>query len=137
MAFLLNQQPYIAFLYILKTKTIVTIIQYSVLGQIKAKLKNGKRVFVIDKFQPTTKCCYVCGNMIDIKVSERTFNCECGLSEDRDIKAAKTILKFGQMKLDLISTVPTEHREFKPVEKAATDSRNTVKQSSVNQEAII
>ena len=59
-------------------------------------LKNNK-VITIDRYLPTIKQCYRCGAKIDIRLEERIFNCPiCGLSEDRDIKAAKTIIYFGQ-----------------------------------------
>lgn len=88
-------------------------VQHSCLGRIKKKLLESKQIRVIDKFAPTTKCCYNCGKINEIDLSEKIYICSCGLVEDRDIKAAKTILKFGLIK----EQIPTEYREFKPVEK--------------------
>lgn len=42
----------------------------------------------------TTKMCSNCGNKQDMPLSERTYNCPiCGHVEDRDLNAAKNILK--------------------------------------------
>jgi putative transposase len=42
----------------------------------------------------TSKMCSGCGNIQDMPLSKRTFNCEnCGMSMDRDLNAAKNILK--------------------------------------------
>ncbi|PIP05932.1 MAG: transposase, partial [Syntrophobacterales bacterium CG23_combo_of_CG06-09_8_20_14_all_48_27] len=42
----------------------------------------------------TTKTCSSCGNKQDMSLSKRTYNCsKCGYIEDRDINAAKNILK--------------------------------------------
>ena len=46
----------------------------------------------IDRYFPSTKLCFNCGNIRDIDLSERIYTCECGYEEDRDINAAKNIL---------------------------------------------
>ena len=44
--------------------------------------------------QNTSKMCSGCGNIQEMPLSERTFNCgKCGLSIDRDLNASKSILK--------------------------------------------
>jgi transposase len=92
-------------------------VQNSALGTIKSKLSLSKQVIIIDRFFPSTKKCYRCGNSYDIKLNERTYICPiCGLTEDRDMKSAKSILYEGLSSVKYIS-VPTEHsRDFKPVE---------------------
>lgn len=42
-----------------------------------------------------------------MELSDRTYNCECGLSIDRDLNSAKNILNIGQ-----------GLTKFKPVEKS-------------------
>ncbi len=87
-------------------------IQHSCLGLIKSKLLESNRVHIIDRFIPTTKLCYKCGTINDISLNERVFICiECGHTEDRDIKAAKTILLIGRE-----SNIPTVRRDSKLVE---------------------
>ena len=42
----------------------------------------------------TSKMCSNCGNIQDMPLSERTYNCQrCGMSKDRDINASINILK--------------------------------------------
>lgn len=71
-------------------------IQHSCLGRIKSKLRSKPNVTMLSKFAPTTKLCYNCGKKNDLTLDERIYTCSCGLSEDRDIKAAKTILYLGK-----------------------------------------
>jgi putative transposase len=77
-------------------------VQTSALGAIKARLKNLESTQMISRFEPTTKLCYCCGKENSIKLSQRIYKCECGLEEDRDIKAAKTILLIGQSKINSV-----------------------------------
>jgi putative transposase len=72
-------------------------VQRSVLGRVKAKLVHNSRVVVLDRFVPTTKYCSRCGKRHDeMKLWDRTFECECGVSEDRDVHAAKNMVWFGK-----------------------------------------
>ena len=73
-------------------------VQNSALGTLKSKLKANPNVLVIDRFFPSTKMCPQCGSLKeDIALSDRTFVCDgCGYSEDRDVKAAKTLLLAGE-----------------------------------------
>jgi transposase len=85
-------------------------IQESALGGIMSDLKRKSHTLeVVSKYVPTTKGCYVCGSVNkENKLADRTYVCEhCGFTEDRDIHSAKMILRLK---------VPTECREFKPVE---------------------
>ena len=100
-------------------------VQHSCLGTIKKKLIEKKnQCYIIDRFLPTTKYCFKCGKEVEITLNERVFKCECGYIEDRDIKAAKTVLYFG--KINNIQ-IPMEHREFKPVEKISIQVDNICK----------
>jgi putative transposase len=70
-------------------------VQHSVLGRVKAKLKTKSNVVVLDKYVPTTKVCIECGCYHDeLKVSDRTFRCDCGVEMDRDIHAAQNMVWF-------------------------------------------
>lgn len=76
-------------------------VQNSALGAIKGKLKALPSTRVLSSRFPTTKLCYQCGRIhSELTLGDRVFKCECGLEEDRDIKAARTILIVGQMKFD-------------------------------------
>jgi putative transposase len=60
------------------------------------KLKEqGKQFVKIDKWFPSTKTCSKCGLVKEIKLSERTYQCACGLNLDRDYNAALNIKKEG------------------------------------------
>jgi len=70
-------------------------IQHSILGRVKSLLINAKklypdRIFVLNRFVPTTKLCSDCGHIhSDIQLWDREFICpECGCVYDRDIHAA-------------------------------------------------
>ena len=63
--------------------------------------QNGKEVYLIDRFYPSSKTCSCCGyKKKDLKLSDRFWICpECGEHHDRDINAARNILLEGQRKL--------------------------------------
>ena len=72
-----------------------TKIQHSVLGRIKSKLIQSDNVIILDKWFPTTKYCNKCGNRVELKLSDRIFECpNCKTKEDRDIHAAKNMIWF-------------------------------------------
>ena len=75
-------------------------VQNSALGTLKSKLVSNPNVLVIDRFFPSTKMCPRCGIINEgITLSDRIFTCGCGYTEDRDIKAAKTLLLAGEHKI--------------------------------------
>ena len=84
--------------------------------QVKAKLLKSNKTRMIDKWYPSTKICYVCGtDNGKLPLDQRTYVCKkCGLTENRDIKAAKTIMHVGRCQQ---SYIPMVNRDSKPVEK--------------------
>ena len=66
--------------------------------------QNGKEVYLIDRFYPSSKTCSCCGyKKKDLKLSDRFWTCpECGEHHDRDINAARNILLEGQRKLQAV-----------------------------------
>ena len=72
-------------------------VQHSCLGRIKQKLiqKEGFASFMLSKWEPTTRLCTACGSLLNMPPSKRIFACDCGVTEDRDIHAAKNILLIG------------------------------------------
>lgn len=110
-------------------------VQHSCLGLIKAKLKQSNRVQLVPSSFPSTKLCYICGNKLSIGLDERIYTCPiCGLHEDRDIKAAKTILNYVLNKLGVGRT------EITPVENSDPTSTysiiNSEQSDSMKQEAM-
>lgn len=74
-------------------------VQHSILGTIKMKLKNSSKVTVIEANFPSTQLCPRCLNKTKHNPSKRIFECSfCGYKDDRDIKAAKLIKKYGKIK---------------------------------------
>lgn len=66
------------------------------LRQIKYKQEwSGGKVVEIDRYFPSSKTCSKCGFILEsLPLSKRTWECpECGAKHDRDINAAKNILK--------------------------------------------
>ena len=62
----------------------------------KAKL-NGSRIVVADRWYPSSKTCSACGYVLPIlPLSVREWKCPaCGRAHDRDVNAAKNLLKLA------------------------------------------
>ena len=88
-------------------------IQHSVLGRVKARLYVDPRVTVLGKRVATTATC-ICGVKTKHTPDKRTFVCaSCGYSDDRDIHAAKNMIRLsGVDNLEL----STDRTELTPVE---------------------
>ena len=91
-------------------------VQHSILGRIKSKLIKLNTTIVVDRFQPSTKLCPNCGCLNKLSLNDRIYNCNCGFSEDRDVKAARVITILG-----LNNFVGTEYTEIKPAEILTTE----------------
>ena len=112
-------------------------VQNSALGTLKSKLKSNPNVIVIDRFFPSTILCPNCGTIKeDITLSDRTFICDnCGYTEDRDIKAAKTLLIAGRHQL--ACTCMERTRTLTGADVRRDKSHETVMLSAVMAEASI
>jgi putative transposase len=55
----------------------------------------GKQVVKISRWEPSTKTCSSCGQVRIMKLSQRVYECECGLVLDRDLNAAINIKRAG------------------------------------------
>lgn len=56
----------------------------------------GKKLIKIDKWFPSSKMCRFCGNINkELKLSDRTWVCECGAVLNRDVNAAINIMNAG------------------------------------------
>jgi putative transposase len=88
----------------------------------------GRSLRLIDQWSPSSKMCGECGLLNEaFTLSDREWICEsCGVIHDRDLNAAKNILKIGW-----------DTPEFKPVERRGTGSvgSNWVKTRSKKQES--
>ena len=77
-----------------------TTVQHSILGRIKFKLQRHKdQVYVLESSLPTTQHCFHCGTDTKHEPFKRVFVCSCcGYAEDRDIHAAKNMIRFYSIK---------------------------------------
>uniref|UniRef100_UPI000AAC406A RNA-guided endonuclease InsQ/TnpB family protein n=1 Tax=Shouchella shacheensis TaxID=1649580 RepID=UPI000AAC406A len=58
--------------------------------------KTGIEFVKVDRFYPSSKTCSSCGEINkNLKLSDRIYNCECGLKIDRDMNAALNLATFG------------------------------------------
>ena len=80
-------------------------LQGSILGRVKAKLSRNPRAVMLDRYLATTATC-ICGHKTKHEPGKRVFVCSaCGYSDDRDIHAAKNMIRLGQS----INAPATEH----------------------------
>jgi putative transposase len=78
--------------------------------------RAGKNVLVIGRFEPSSKSCS-CGIVNkDLKLSQRTWTCVCGLKHDRDLLAARNIKRFALHPQN--RSIAGDTGEFTPVETA-------------------
>lgn len=58
---------------------------------------HGRQVWLADRFAPTSKTCSCCGHRLqELDLSVRKWDCPaCGAHHDRDVNAAKNILRFA------------------------------------------
>ncbi len=63
---------------------------YEFRNKLKVKCEdNGIELRVVDRFYPSSKQCHCCGRIKkDLKLSDRTYKCDCGYIEDRDFNAS-------------------------------------------------
>ena len=105
-------------------------IQNGCIGLVKTKLKQLPQTIILDKWIPTTKLCPKCLNKQNMSLDKRTYVCECGYQEDRDIHSAKNMLAIKNLVFDKLNFVPTEHREITLVEfKTSIDDSNIIDKS--------
>ena len=82
-------------------KSIGDVSWASFLGFLQYKSDWNDRTFVrIDRWFPSSKTCFECGNVkSNLSLSDRNWTCENGHTLDRDVNAAKNILKEGTKSL--------------------------------------
>ncbi|BBL77420.1 RNA-guided endonuclease InsQ/TnpB family protein [Methylomagnum ishizawai] len=64
----------------------------------KAALRDVT-VVVADRWFPSSRTCSGCGQLHDMPLSRRTMECDCGLSLDRDLNAARNLEQYGRRTL--------------------------------------
>ena len=75
----------------------------------------GNTLFIADRFYPSSKKCSSCGRVKkELSLSQREYECECGLKIDRDLNAAFNLE-------NLVSNLRPARSEVTPREIAAMD----------------
>ena len=58
---------------------------------------KGIQLIVADRFYPSSKLCSCCGKIKkDLKLSDRTYRCDCGNVIDRDFQASLNLRTYGE-----------------------------------------
>jgi putative transposase len=105
-------------------KSIADASFYEIKRQLEYKAKlSGSEVVEMDRFYPSSKTCSVCGwKKENLVLSDREWRCcGCGIVHDRDINAARNILKVAQ-------------RHWETLNACGEDVRRACMQPSLNQE---
>jgi putative transposase len=75
---------------------------YEFRRQLEYKSKYyGNTLIIVDRFFPSTQICSECGHRKEgenkLKLKQNTYRCKkCGYHENRDINAARNLMKYGQ-----------------------------------------
>ncbi len=66
--------------------------EYSGMGTIKSRLSASLETILIDRNEPTTKECFMCGHKEQMSLSDRVFICtDCGFTTHRDRNVYVTV----------------------------------------------
>jgi len=86
---------------LMKNKYLSKSIQEQKLYEFKRQLGykcdcKAIKLIEVDRWFPSSKTCNACGKIKkDLKLSDRTYICECGYNEDRDFNAALNLRDYG------------------------------------------
>lgn len=59
--------------------------------------RNNISVIIADRFFPSSKLCSSCGHIKhDLRLSDRTYQCDCGNTIDRDFQASLNLKSYGE-----------------------------------------
>ena len=85
----------------MKNKHLSKAIQTQKLFELKRVIRYkcewlGIKFVDVDRFFPSSKTCSDCGQVnSNLKLSDRVYNCECGLEMDRDLNAAINLKRYA------------------------------------------
>lgn len=69
---------------------------YEFRRQLEYKCQMHKvELIIADRWFPSTKLCRFCGTINEMTLADRTFKCDCGHIEDRDVNAAQNLRTLG------------------------------------------
>jgi len=98
----------------------------------------GKDVVQIDRFFPSSKCCSSCGTInTTLKLHERMWTCDCGVTHDRDINAAKNIEREGLILRGVGITTPIHTQSLDKTSEGSDTESSTSYEALNKQDDII
>ena len=86
----------------MKNRHLAKAVQYQGFFEFRKQLEykcndNGIQLIIADRFYPSSKLCSCCGKIKkDLKLSDRTYRCECGNVIDRDFQASLNLRTYGE-----------------------------------------
>ena len=108
---IVNQKPsYVTIEYLnvkgmMKNKHLSKAIASQKFFEFKTKLtvkckENHIELRIVDRFYPSSKTCSSCGKVKkDLKLSDRVYKCDCGLTIDRDLNASINLKNAKEYKI--------------------------------------
>lgn len=95
-------------------------VHHSGIGGLKARLRNSLATpLPVERFERTTGECSTCGEALEVPLSARVVACpRCGRTEDRDLNAARVILRKG-LGLSPNQALGVDRSEVTPMEREA------------------
>ena len=88
----------------MKNKHLSKAIQQQIWREFRRQIEykcawNNIELIIADRFFPSSKLCSVCGEIKkDLKLSDRTYICDCGNVIDRDFNAAINLREYGKFR---------------------------------------
>jgi putative transposase len=85
----------------LKTRKLARAISDAAWSEFRSMLEYkaawyGREVIAVDRWFPSSKLCSTCGTLQErMPLNVRTWTCDCGTIQDRDVNAAKNLLAAG------------------------------------------
>lgn len=88
----------------MKNRYLAKLISQQRFFELRTKLENkckdhGIELRVVSRTYPSSKTCSNCGNIKNLKLSDRIYKCCCGLEIDRDINASLNLLNANEYKV--------------------------------------
>lgn len=99
----------------------------SILGRLKSALQHNPDNLMLSRSLPTTQLCPECSTLNRMGLEARTYKCDCGYTQNRDVHAAKNMLIFAGQELAPVERVEDVSRALFSIQNAHL---------SVKQEAI-
>lgn len=79
-----------------RRKSMFRIAYGNFINMLAYKLEDSEKTLIkVGRYYPSSKTCHACGNIKDIPIHIRTYQCECGHVLDRDQNAALNIIDEG------------------------------------------